>query len=97
MATIRDLVASIYFEKQEPGTALCAQHALNSLLQAHYYSPAELADLARDLDQDENLALDDDAPAATSNNMDDSGFFSVQVMQRALQNFGLECAFIHLE
>ena len=32
MATIRDLIPSIYFEKQEPGTALCAQHALNSLL-----------------------------------------------------------------
>ncbi|KAM5540294.1 hypothetical protein V8D89_006113 [Ganoderma adspersum] len=90
MATIRDLIPSIYFEKQEPGTALCAQHALNVLLQAHYYSPAELADLAQELDQDENLTLDDDARAATSNNMDDSGFFSVQVMQKALQNFGLD-------
>ncbi|KAI1795746.1 Josephin-domain-containing protein [Ganoderma leucocontextum] len=90
MATVRELIPSIYFEKQEPGTALCAQHALNSLLQEHYYSAAELAEIARELDQDENLALDDDARAVTSNNMDDSGFFSVQVMQKALQNFGLD-------
>ena len=41
------------------------------------YSPAELADLAQALDQDENLTLDDDARAATSNNMDDSGAFLI--------------------
>ena len=59
------------------------------------------------------MALDDDARATSSTNMDDTGafilqstlflryifrfartagFFSVQVMQKALQNFGLECA-----
>ena len=40
MTTIRDLVPSIYFEKQEPGTALCAQHALNSLLRQSISLPS---------------------------------------------------------
>ncbi|TBU61599.1 Josephin-domain-containing protein [Dichomitus squalens] len=89
MATLQDLIPSIYFERQEPGTMLCAQHALNSLLR-ELFSAAELAEIARGLDQDENLTLDDNARATTSMNMDDTGFFSVQVMQKALQNFGLD-------
>ena len=47
MATIRELIPSIYFEKQEPGTALCAQHALNSLLRESYELP--FTDSATDL------------------------------------------------
>lgn len=32
MASTDDLIPLIYHEKQEPGSMLCAQHALNSLL-----------------------------------------------------------------
>jgi hypothetical protein len=32
MAGLEHLATQIYHEKQEPGSALCAQHALNSLL-----------------------------------------------------------------
>lgn len=31
-ATIEDLIPHIYHEKQQEGSMLCAQHALNSLL-----------------------------------------------------------------
>jgi hypothetical protein len=30
-------------EKQEQGSMLCAQHALNALLQGSYYDPSQLA------------------------------------------------------
>ena len=50
-----------------------------SLTPLDQYSPAELAEIAHELDQDENLALDDHARATTSNNMDDSGMFPSQI------------------
>ncbi|KIY53987.1 Josephin-domain-containing protein [Fistulina hepatica ATCC 64428] len=65
--TIDDLLPLIYHEKQESGSMLCAQHALNSLLQGSY-------------DDDNN---------GTSTNMDDTGFFSVQVLENALDVWGL--------
>lgn len=38
-------LTGIYHEQQEG--ALCAQHALNNLLQQQYYSAVDLADIAR--------------------------------------------------
>ena len=35
-ATIDDLIQLIYHEKQQEGSMLCAQHALNSLLRTHF-------------------------------------------------------------
>lgn len=37
MTTVDDLIPLIYHEKQEPGSMLCAQHALNSLLREQPY------------------------------------------------------------
>jgi len=86
----------IFHEKQEG--ALCAQHCLNSLLQGDYFSAFDLAELAKQLDKEEH-----DHMAASgvtkdylrfvkedSSNYDDSGFFSIQVIQRALSSFELE-------
>ncbi|KAG0274027.1 Ataxin-3 [Linnemannia exigua] len=80
-----DLVPHIFHEQQEGN--LCAQHCLNSLLQGPYFTAIDLAELAQQLDQQEQAALENVGPGAkvvTSQNMDDSGFFSVQVLSHAL-------------
>ncbi|KAH9942503.1 Josephin-domain-containing protein [Epithele typhae] len=84
MDTIQQLVPLIYHERQQPGEMLCAQHALNSLLQGQYFSAPDLSEIARELDEHESTQLDVDERATSSNNMDDTGFFSVQVLQKAL-------------
>uniref|UniRef100_A0A914VHI1 Ataxin-3 homolog n=1 Tax=Plectus sambesii TaxID=2011161 RepID=A0A914VHI1_9BILA len=79
---------SIFFEKQE--ASLCAQHALNALLQGPFFSAVDLAEIAQQLDQLETNMMDQPGLSSTSQNMDDSGFFSVQVMSEALKVWGLE-------
>jgi len=81
----------VIFHEQQEGS-LCAQHCLNSLLQDQVYSALDLAELARELDtvERDQMALQGDTPEyrrfiqEPSHNMDDSGFFSVQVIERAL-------------
>lgn len=93
---------------------LCAQHALNALLQGNYYDPSQLADLAKQLDEMERSQLNDEAWGnrdVDSLNMDDTGtfreargatpfvpfelnclltgYFSVSVLEKALEVFGL--------
>ena len=86
------------FHEQQDGS-LCAQHCLNSLLQGQFYSAVDLADMARELDTMEQLRMaemGEDTPeyrqfmAQPSTNMDDSGFFSVQVISQALSVWGLD-------
>jgi len=86
------------FHEQQDGS-LCAQHCLNSLLQGQFYSAVDLADLASELDTMERLRMaevGEDTPEyrqfmqQPSVNMDDSGFFSVQVISRALSVWALE-------
>ncbi|KAJ7924836.1 Josephin-domain-containing protein [Mycena leptocephala] len=77
----------IYHERQEEGSMLCAQHALNSLLQGNFFTPPDLSEIARDLDAIEE-SYDDENPGTRSGNMDDSGFFSVQVLDNALKVWG---------
>ncbi|KAI1723699.1 josephin domain-containing protein [Ditylenchus destructor] len=74
----------IFFEKQV--SRLCAQHALNMLLQGQYYSVDYLADVAKELDEKEKAVLSpEDAANFQSHNFDDSGYFSIQVIEVALQ------------
>ncbi|KAF2347354.1 Josephin domain [Trinorchestia longiramus] len=86
----------IYHEKQEG--SLCAVHCLNSLLQASYFSAVDLATIASQMDVEERqrmAELGTDTPEyqdffkESSNNMDDSGMFSIQVMNVALEVWGL--------
>ncbi|GAA6023516.1 hypothetical protein JCM8202_002662 [Rhodotorula sphaerocarpa] len=90
-----DLVPHIYHEKQEPGSMLCGQHALNNLLQDNLFTAPDLAEIARSLDALEASQLGagnhlaGDSPWETSQNYDDSGFFSVQVMEQALKLWNL--------
>ncbi|KAL5524044.1 hypothetical protein ACEPAG_8217 [Sanghuangporus baumii] len=90
MAGLEALTAMIYHERQQEGSMLCAQHALNSLLQGNYFTAPDLAAIARSFDALEHDALDaDDAQRSGSHNMDDTGFFSVQVIDSALDVWGL--------
>ncbi|XP_038075539.1 ataxin-3-like [Patiria miniata] len=88
---------AIFHERQEG--SLCAQHCLNSLLQGPYFSAVDLADIGRELDEAERATMaegDINSPEylrflqQPSSNMDDSGYFSVQVIGRALKVWGLE-------
>lgn len=81
----------IFHEKQSG--SLCAQHCLNALLQESYFTVFDLAELARGLDESERLHMAEagsdtmeyqDFLREPSSNYDDSGFFSIQVLQKAL-------------
>lgn len=88
---------SIFHEKQVG--SLCAQHCLNSLLQGDFFTAIDLAEIARQLDQQERQHMAESGVVSRdfqeflkqeSSNYDDSGFFSIQVIQKALESFGLE-------
>ncbi|KAJ3139102.1 Ataxin-3 [Physocladia obscura] len=91
----------VFFEKQEG--QLCAQHALNAILQGPYFSAVDLSQIARDLDQSELDAFADGATTPDSSNQrekfesqnyDDSGFFSIQVLEKALSVWNLSLSHI---
>ncbi|OJA11723.1 hypothetical protein AZE42_02106 [Rhizopogon vesiculosus] len=85
MAGLEQLLQLIYHERQQEGSNLCAQHALNSLLQGNYFTAPDLSEFARRMDALEQSSRYDDATRGnTSTNMDDTGFFSVQVLEEAL-------------
>uniref|UniRef100_UPI003AB4092C ataxin-3-like n=1 Tax=Asterias amurensis TaxID=7602 RepID=UPI003AB4092C len=88
---------AIFHERQEG--SLCAQHCLNSLLQGPYFSAVDLADIGRDLDEAERATMaegDINSPEylrfiqQPSSNMDDSGYFSIQVIGRAMKVWSLD-------
>ncbi|KAI8988587.1 Machado-joseph disease protein MJD, partial [Mycotypha africana] len=68
---------------------LCAQYALNSLLQGNYFTAVDLAEIAQQLDNEEQL-VGGKKIDAESQNYDDSGYFSIQVLQKALDIWNLE-------
>jgi Ataxin-3 len=95
----------IFHERQQ--SALCGQHCLNNLLQASIFTPGDLADIAQELDAAERRMMMEmgtetaDAIkflAEESGNVDESGNFSIQVLNEALErsngialtNFGSE-------
>ncbi|KAF7315642.1 Josephin domain-containing protein [Mycena indigotica] len=88
---MNNLQRAVYHERQEDGSMLCAQHALNSLLQGNYFTAPDLSELAKNLDTLEE-SYDDDNHGSRSGNMDDSGFFSVQVLENALNVWGIRLA-----
>ncbi|KAL4073894.1 Josephin-domain-containing protein [Scleroderma citrinum] len=87
MASLDNLRPLIYHEVQQQGSMLCAQHALNSLLQGNYFTAPDLSDLAHNLDVAEQSY--DRSRGDGSTNMDDTGFFSVQVLESALNLWSL--------
>ncbi|KAI9273184.1 ataxin-3-like protein [Helicostylum pulchrum] len=83
-----DLIPDIYFEKQQQDN-LCAQHALNVLLQGNYFTTVDLAEIGQGLDAAEQ-AVGGRKQGSESQNYDDSGYFSIQVLQKALEIWNLE-------
>lgn len=88
---------TVFHEKQEG--FLCAQHCLNALLQGPYYNAVDLASLAHQMDEEERIRMAESGVDSEdyklfleqpSGNMDDSGYFSVQVISSALKVWGLE-------
>ena len=82
----------IYHEVQE--SLLCGQHCLNNLLQAPFFSPIDLGDIALELDELEyqsmtvNGEITDDTRSYLkegSGNVDESGNFSIQVLITAVK------------
>lgn len=87
----------IFHEKQEG--SLCAQHCLNSLLQGPYFNAVSLAEIAQQLDEIErkHMAMGNvNSPEyleflqQPSSNFDDSGYFSIQVILKGLDFWGLQ-------
>ncbi|CAG0919543.1 unnamed protein product [Notodromas monacha] len=85
----------IFHEKQVG--QLCAQHCLNALLQERKFTAMDLAEVARNLDDMERSFMreagesDDYRRFVTepSGNVDDSGYFSIQVIEKALEVYDL--------
>ncbi|GBG34807.1 Ataxin-3 [Hondaea fermentalgiana] len=77
-----ELTEAIYHEKQYG--SMCGQHCLNNLLQGPYFGPDDLAEIAAELDALERHLMEDGGATSTSNNVDDSGNFSIQVLSTAL-------------
>mmetsp|Transcript_626 Transcript_626/g.920 ORF Transcript_626/g.920 Transcript_626/m.920 type:complete len:276 (-) Transcript_626:76-903(-) len=82
----------VYFEKQQSG--LCAVHCLNTLLQGAYFTAVDLAQIARQFDETERQLMATHGTdtndflkymAEDSANVADDGFYSVQVLQKALE------------
>ncbi|XP_043502574.1 ataxin-3-like isoform X1 [Polistes fuscatus] len=89
---------NIFHEKQEG--YLCAQHCLNALLQGAYFTAVDLANFGHQMDEAERIRMAESGIDSEdyklfleqpSENMDDSGYFSVQVISSALKGvWGLE-------
>jgi ataxin-3 len=88
-----DLVKIIFFETQEG--QLCAQHAINNLLQGSYYNAVDLAQIAQDIDSQEHML--NPLTNSVSANYDESGFFSIQVIEKAVDVWGLAISNIKSE
>ncbi|KAF9268900.1 Josephin-domain-containing protein [Marasmius fiardii PR-910] len=87
MSKLDHLTRIIYHEKQQSGSMLCAQHALNNLLQGNYFTAPDLSEIACNLDSLEQSYNDEER--GPSSNMDDTGYFSVQVLENALSVWSL--------
>ncbi|XP_054277446.1 uncharacterized protein LOC128996269 isoform X2 [Macrosteles quadrilineatus] len=93
-----ELEINMVFHEKQDGN-LCAQHCLNALLQKSHFNAVDLAELAMEMDYAEKQTLVEAGIntkefqsfiSQPSQNMDDSGFFSVQVIGCALALWGLE-------
>ncbi|KAG0623684.1 hypothetical protein M758_3G193500 [Ceratodon purpureus] len=90
--------ALLYHEVQE--SRLCAVHCVNAVLQGPYFSEVDLATMAQELDQQEQQVMLESGAGSThylnymaegSSNVDADGNFSIQVLNRALQIWNLQC------
>ncbi|CAG9321478.1 ATXN3_1 [Blepharisma stoltei] len=78
----------IYWERQS-FNLLCGVHALNSLLQGPYFTKKKLDKISKELDNEEKALFES---YNTSENFDETGFYSIQVMSKALLSKGFDCS-----
>eukprot|EP00798_Chlamydomonas_sp_ICE-L_P009176 gene9176-16309_t len=87
---------ALYHEKQV--SALCGVHAINTLLQGPVFTEFDLAQVAQDLDALERQLMMDGGvssedykkyDAEGSGNVGNDGMFSIQVLSKALETWGL--------
>jgi Ataxin-3 len=87
----------IYHEKQQE--ALCAVHCINNLLQGDYTNAGDLAQIAQQLDDQEDKMLSENGKQSIDyqnylkrgkTNVSVSGDFSIQVVTEYLKIFGIE-------
>lgn len=91
----------IYWEKQE--SSFCGVHTVNNLLQSPYYDEVDFSELAGQLDIGTRTLLqqsnddmgDNNNIEYKSDNVDESGNFSVEVLIHALQIFNVELINLH--
>jgi ataxin-3 len=90
--------ALLYHEVQE--SRLCAVHCVNAVLQGPYFSEVDLASMAQDLDQQEQQVMLESGAGSShylnfmaegSSNVAADGNFSIQVLNRALEIWSLQC------
>ena len=68
---------------------LCAQNALNNVLQGHFFDAVQLAQIARELTAYERAELGAVSTDPAAQHMDDSGFFSADVLERAFATWDM--------
>lgn len=87
----------LYHEPQV--AALCGVHCINALLQGPYFSEIDLAQIAQELDALERQMMQENGVhtedylkymAEASGNVADNGMFSIQVLSKAVEQFGLQ-------
>lgn len=95
---------SIYFEQQESG--FCAVHCVNNLLQGAYFSAISLSEIALAIDAEEKALLGAEearagdgrfAARGGSENVNLDGYFSIQVIRKALAVWDLEAVNLDAE
>ncbi len=79
---------NIYHERQKGNW--CAIHATNSLLQAHTFTFEDFKAIAESLDEREMVLMGSIRSKFHSQNMDDRGNFSIQVIMEAIAPCGLD-------
>ena len=75
---------SIYWERQDSDSALCAVHAVNNLLQRPATNSADMHATAAQLDDEERALLHHREQSREEGNARPSGDFTIQVVQRVL-------------
>eukprot|EP01086_Lenisia_limosa_P001828 TRINITY_DN13778_c0_g1_i1.p1 TRINITY_DN13778_c0_g1~~TRINITY_DN13778_c0_g1_i1.p1 ORF type:complete len:225 (-),score=33.00 TRINITY_DN13778_c0_g1_i1:99-773(-) len=84
--------AKLFFEHQEELTATCAVHCVNNLLQGPFTDAGTMAEVAQSLDRQERMLRSNDRTLQRekSHNVDDTGFFSVEVVLASLRQMGCD-------
>ena len=86
----------VYWEPQESG--FCGVHCLNNLLQGAYFSEIDLAGIGLELDETERRLMAEGGLESAeylsfmgqeSQNVDNGGHFSIEVLRKALAGMGL--------